>query len=134
MRRTREIAATVLVGAVRAGFGALIVSMPDRLARVLGTDRITAKRGDWLGRMIGVRELALGLGCLDAVRRGDDPRPWLVAQTLSDTGDAATLVEALRRGRVSRLPAVLTIAFAVSGVAGQTALVRRLTSTVTSHV
>ena len=117
-----------LIGGLRTSFGVIMVAAPSRFARALGTDSVTARRTGWLGRMIGVRELALGLGCLDAVRRGDDPRPWLVAHTLSDTGDAATLLEALRRGRVSQLPAVLTIAFAVSGVGAQLALVRRLSS------
>lgn len=105
------------LGVLRSAIGAGMIAAPSLLARSLGADRRTAQRLGYLTRMVGVREIALGAGSIEAVRRGDDPRPWLLAQGASDSGDALSIAVAVARGRVSRPMGLVVIVFALGGVA-----------------
>ena len=90
------------LGAVRVGLGLAMLARPLLLPRPLGVDSLTASRVDWLVRMAGARDLALGAGTLAAVRSGG-VRTWLLACAASDTADAVILTQAVRRGRVGRI-------------------------------
>lgn len=108
----RNLAAVVpATAALRISFGLGLLARPQLLARILGTDSVTAGRTAWLGRMIAGREIALGVGTLSG-----SPGPWLVAQMISDTADALAVGVALRNRQVSPVIASGFLAFAVGAV------------------
>lgn len=113
----RSAAVPPTFGLARCLLGAGMLAAPDRLARGLGTDRVTARDTGWLTRMIGGRELALGVGTLIAVRRSQGLAGWLYAQALADAGDAVALAGALRAGVVSPVRAGPVLAAALAGIA-----------------
>ena len=102
----------------RLAAGAVLLTRPGLLPRAVGIDSATAARTSWLIQMLGAREVALGLGALHELRRGDAraSRLWLTAGLLSDATDALVVTAALRRGRMSRLPGLAAVAVAVSAV------------------
>ncbi|HEV7203692.1 MAG TPA: hypothetical protein VGN18_03735 [Jatrophihabitans sp.] len=102
----------------RTLIAASMLAAPVPAARLLGLDSATAKRVGWLTRMMAVRDGALGVGGLDALRRDGDARPWLLGGAVSDAVDAAVIAGALSSGR---LKGVLPTAIAV-GAAGLAAL------------
>jgi hypothetical protein len=90
------------LGATRVALGAAMLARPVLIPRLLGADRVTAERMTWLVRMLGGREIALGLGAASR-RVAPDPRPWVLAGAISDATDALALAAAVRRGRVNRV-------------------------------
>jgi hypothetical protein len=118
--------AAVALGVARAGFGAAMLLAPALLPRLLGADRLTARRVGHLGRMVGVRELALGVGTLRATRTGDDVPTWVAAQALSDAGDALSVLAGLRRRHVARVTGWLVVLAGVGGAIGDVLVIRRL--------
>jgi hypothetical protein len=105
------------LGAVRVGLGVLMLAKPLLLPRPLGIDSITASRVEWLVRMAGARDLALGGGTL-AARRTGGLRTWLAACVVSDAADALILAKAVRRGDVGAVMgggAALSAVLAVAG-------------------
>jgi hypothetical protein len=82
----------VAVGRIIAG--ALFLAFPRPLVRTwTGTED---RRSHVLGRAIGARDLALGLGALVALRRDASVRAWFEAALLSDAADAVVTVAAFR--------------------------------------
>ncbi|MFL6136796.1 MAG: hypothetical protein ACJ74O_03235 [Frankiaceae bacterium] len=118
-------AAAVALGALRGSLGVIMLVAPGLLPRLLGADRRTAARLSYLTRMVGIREVALGAGTVQAVRRGTDVGSWLVAQALCDAGDGLTVLGALCAGRVNRLTGGLIVASAVAGAAGDVVIRQR---------
>jgi hypothetical protein len=103
----RTVATALALG--RAGIGAGLLLAPARI----NTSWVGADGGRpgarVLGRAVGARDLALGLGAAAALREGKAARPWLLAGMLADLGDlGSTLGE---RGSMPR-----------NGVAGVAAL------------
>ena len=90
------------LGAVRVGLGAAMLARPLLLPRPLGIDGVTASRVDWLVRMAGARDVALGAGTLAAAKTGGQ-RTWVAAALASDVADAVVLTHAVRRGRIGRI-------------------------------
>jgi hypothetical protein len=103
----------------RIGLGAAVLARPTLPARAMGVDTVTARRLDWLAGAAAVRDVAIGMGALEAAARGRPLRPWLVVQGLSDTGDAALLGVAVRRRQVSPVVGVATGALALALAAGE---------------
>jgi hypothetical protein len=79
-----------------------MLARPLLLPRPLGVDSVTASRVDWLVRMAGARDFALGAGTL-AARREGGLRTWLVASMASDVADAVVLTHAVRRRQIGRI-------------------------------
>lgn len=80
----RDIAVAIARGRIALGAAALVA--PAGAARVMfgpGAGRGTAA----LARMIGGRDLALGLGVVIALDRGAPVRGWLEASALADSVD-----------------------------------------------
>ncbi|MCA0330131.1 MAG: hypothetical protein LCI03_09565 [Actinobacteria bacterium] len=103
---------------------ALERSVPVLAAVRLGLAALCAVRpGE--SRLVGARELALGLGTLDARRRGAPTSGWVAAMAVSDGGDAlAFLGEAVRpdpEGMAggSRSKALWLAAFGASGLVAE---------------
>ncbi|MFN2561232.1 MAG: hypothetical protein ABR571_08070 [Jatrophihabitans sp.] len=102
------------IAAGRAVIGAVILADPVRAARMLGADTATAQRVSWLTRMLGVRDSALGVGGVAAVRQGSGAAPWILAGAVADAADAVVLAGALKAGRVKGLGASGTVPFAAA--------------------
>ena len=96
-----------VLGVVRLGLAALCATRPGET------------------RLVGARELALGLGTLSAHRAGAPTSGWVAAMAVSDGGDAvAFLVEALHPSADamaggSRSKALWLAAFGASGLVAE---------------
>jgi peptide-methionine (R)-S-oxide reductase len=114
---SRDDAAQVasLFGAVRVGLGVWLLVGPRWLPQLLGVDSRTATRTRWLARMVGGREVAVGVATLAAGRSGDLAAA-LAPQLVADLGDVLGLGLALRAGDVNRLTGFLGFAAALGGV------------------
>jgi hypothetical protein len=100
------------LAAGRTAAGAVILAVPVLSARLLGADSATAKRVSWLTRMMAVRDAAIGVGGLAAVRGKGSATAWIIAGAVSDTVDAIVLTQALRQGRVKGLTATAVVPLA----------------------
>lgn len=116
-RFAKKLAAST--GMFRVVAGTALLARPELLAQLLGVDSVTARRVAWLGRLLAGRETALGLGTLHAVGTRRPPRPWLLAQALSDTTDAAALLLAARARQISVPRALPLVALATAGALGE---------------
>ena len=103
------------LGVTRIVIGVGLMVSPVGLARGLGIDAETAKRVGWMARMAGARELALGLGTLNAWRRDEPLQGWVAGQAISDGVDAAAFAVTAARGDVGALRGWGLAAFAASG-------------------
>jgi len=119
---------TGLLGAgfLRIGLGASLLARPAGLATALGVDSATASRVAWAGSMVGARDVALGAGLVHAVRRGHDPRPWLLAQAASDAVDALAFSGAVARGHARPGKTGAIAAFAALGALAEAQAYRGL--------
>jgi hypothetical protein len=112
------------VSAARVALGVTALAFPAVVARpwVGATDDDLAARV--LGRALGARDIALGLGALAALRNGGPARPWLAAGALSDAFDIGSSVAAWQElPRVTRWLVVASAAGAtLAGVAGALAV------------
>ena len=82
-----------LLAVNRIGIGTALVLVPRLAGRGwIGPD--SALEGAQLfGRALGARDIALGAGMYEAVRKGASVRPWALAATLADGVDlVATLL------------------------------------------
>ena len=96
----------------RVLFGANLVLRPAASGRAwVGP---VARRGGAtvFARALGIRDAALGLGALVALRRGREPLPWMLAALAADSTD----VIATWRARDSLPLPALTFALTVAGV------------------
>lgn len=112
-RSARALA--VATGLFRSAAGPALLARPETLAQLLGVDSITARRTEWITRLLAGRETALGLGTLHAALTGRPVRPWLLAQATADTADTAALLLAIRSGQISTARALAATTFAVAG-------------------
>jgi hypothetical protein len=113
---------TVATGRVIAG--ALFVAFPRPLVRTWTgiDDRCIIP----LGRAIGVRDFALGLGAVLALHRDVPARGWFEAAVVSDAVDAVATALAFRR--LPRLSRWLILAAAVTGASVSYLAVRQQTA------
>ena len=100
--------ATVAVFGLRIAYGVALVAAPERLARRwLGPAAATPPTQVPL-RALGVREVILHVGALEAALNDRPVRPWLAASAAGDLSDiVATLVA--RRGLPGGAPAATAI-------------------------
>lgn len=119
-------AAIVGMGLTRVAIGTGLLISPVGLARGLGIDPTTARRVGWMARIAGAREIALGLGTLQAWRRGDPVDGWIAGQAFSDGVDAVAFAVTAARGDVGALRGWGLAAFAASGAISEALAVRAL--------
>ncbi len=105
----------------RAGAGVAMITRPTLLPSLLGVDSASARTMSWTTRMLGAREIALGLGTWTALRRPDAAaaRLWLWAGVLSDGVDALAVGSAAARGQVRRVTGAGLTVVAGGAVAAQ---------------
>ncbi|MCW2605772.1 MAG: hypothetical protein JWO60_465 [Frankiales bacterium] len=104
LRRFGDALSGERMALVRCAAGSVLLVRPRSVVDVLGADPALSPVGDWGTRMLGARELALGLGVLVAAQGPDTARTrlWFAAGALSDAVDTVVLTSALRRGRLGR--------------------------------
>ena len=78
----------------RIAIGTAAVAVPGLAARVMGGRRGPEGVAPLFARMLGARDVALGLGTVIALDRGAPVRGWLEASALADTVDCAACVVA----------------------------------------
>lgn len=113
-RRQARQAATALAG-VRAGIGVAGIVAPKLVLRPWVGGELGGQSGaKLLGRSLGARDLALGLGAILAERHDVAVRGWIEAGALADGGDlAATLAAFKALPKVSRWAVLALITGAV---------------------
>jgi len=118
----RDVAVGMAGG--RIAIGVLAVLAPAFVGRTI-TGRDGSGGGATLfARMVGARDLGLGLGLLIALDRGAPARGWLEVSALVDGIDAAACVLARDHIRPSVFPG--TVALAASGALLSAWLARQL--------
>lgn len=101
------------LGLTRIVIGAGLLLRPSGMGRALGA--ADPPQTAPLGRLLGAREIAIGVGTLVAWRRGQSTAPWVAAQAISDASDTAAFAAAAIAGRVSPMRGWGMAAFAASG-------------------
>jgi hypothetical protein len=76
----------------RIAIGVAAVLTPGLATRVMGGRRGTAGIAPLFARMLGGRDIALGLGTVIALDRGKPVRGWLEGSALADTVDCVACV------------------------------------------
>ena len=105
----------------RIAIGVAAVVTPGLAARVMGGRRASGGIAPFFARMLGGRDIALGLGTVIALDRGKPVRGWLEGSALADTVDCVACV--LARENMSP-----TAAAAGAGLGGASAILGVLLS------
>ena len=104
----RNLAVTMARGRIVIGVVSLLA--PELVARTM-IGRAGSKGGTRLfARMVGARDLGLGLGVLIAVDRGAPARGWLEASALVDGIDVAAVLLARDHLRTGVFPGAVGLA------------------------
>jgi hypothetical protein len=112
----RDLAASLAGGRIAIGVMSLLA--PGLVGRTM-TVRGAAMGGTRLfARMVGARDLGLGLGVLVALDRGAPVRGWLEASAVVDGIDAGACLLARRHLRTSVFPAAVGLATAGALLSG----------------
>lgn len=111
---TQDSASTSL-GGLRIGIGVLAWGAPDLAGRLFGLDPKRNPQSPYLGRLFGIRDLALGAGTLAADAQAR--RNWLAAGLACDVADTAAALLGQRAGYLSTPVALMLAVPALSGVA-----------------
>lgn len=101
------------LGLTRIVIGTGLLINPSGIGRALGAS--DPQQTAPVGRLLGAREIAIGLGTLVAWRRGQSTAPWVAAQAISDASDTFAFAAAAITGRVSPARGWGMAAFAASG-------------------
>jgi peptide-methionine (R)-S-oxide reductase len=94
---------------IRIGIGVTAVLFPGLLTRGL-TGRKATGVEPMFARMLGARDLALGLGTVIAIDRGAPVRGWIEGAAMADSVDALAAVIAHKRITKNALRGTLALA------------------------
>jgi hypothetical protein len=119
-------AAELALAAARAriALGGTAVLVPGLVARVMGGRQGAIGLAPPFARMLGARDLALGLGTVIALDRGAPVRGWLEGSALSDGVDCVACI--LARDRMTPAAATTSAALAAGSALLGIFLSRRL--------
>jgi hypothetical protein len=81
----------------RIAIGLTAMAVPRTAVKRLSVDGEAAGLGPMLARMVGARDLALGLGTLVAVDKGTPVRGWLEGCALADATDTVSAIFARKQ-------------------------------------
>ena len=98
------------VGVGRTVLGGGVLATPVSSVKALGVDTGTAKRMEFVSRMMAGRDVVIGVGTMLSRR----PAGWLLAGAVADAVDAVAVAQARREGRAGGVVA----AALVPGAAG----------------
>lgn len=107
------------LGITRLAIGAGLIIGPAGLGKALGLSEEDAKQAGWLARLAGAREIAIGLGTLDAWRSGRPVAGWVAAQGISDASDALAFATVAVQGKVPPALGWGMSLFALSGAVSE---------------
>jgi peptide-methionine (R)-S-oxide reductase len=85
-----KLAISIARGRIAFGIGAIVA--PGAATRLMARRRDSSGIAPLFARMLGARDLALGLGTVIALDRGKPVRGWLEASALADTADCVASV------------------------------------------
>ena len=105
------------LGLTRVVIGAGLLINPSGLGKALGSSQ--PQETATIGRLLGAREIAIGLGTLVAWRRGHSTAAWIAAQSISDASDTVAFAVSAMSGRVSPARGWGMAAFAASGAVSE---------------
>lgn len=105
---------TALIG-IRASIGAGTWVAPQLAGRLFGLDAVANPQLPYMGRLFGIRDVALAAGL--SMSNGDGRKLWLQLGIMCDVADAAAGVLAGRKGELSKLSTVLVTAPALLAIA-----------------
>lgn len=105
---------TNILVAIRANIGLGAWLAPGLAGRLFGLDAEANPQLPYMGRLFGVRDVALGAGV--AASSGNARRLWLQLGLLCDAADAAAGLIAGRNGEISKVTTVLVTAPALAGI------------------
>jgi hypothetical protein len=91
-RDMQDAKVALSVARLRIAFGVAAVLAPGLTGRVMGGRRPSDAIAPLFARMLGGRDIALGLGTVIALDRGKPVRGWLEASALADTVDCVSCV------------------------------------------
>jgi hypothetical protein len=118
----RSLAGLISLG--RLAFGVAFIAAPGLMERAWIGKQARLPGAQLLARAVGARDLALGLGGLQAVARDDGSgRPWLAAAALCDAVDfgatwtAGRGIPAPARNGVLAVAGVFSVLSAIAAVA-----------------
>jgi hypothetical protein len=115
----------------RIALGAFAVISPRRATQMFFGREAAAGVEPQLTRMVGARDLALGLGTVIALDKGAPVRGWLEASALADTGDF--LAALLGRKQMGQRAFLGTLAVTSASVAACLLLGRSLDPAPAAH-
>jgi hypothetical protein len=104
----RDLAVKLASGRVAIGLASLLA--PGSVARTMTRSAGPGGGTSLFARMVGARDLGLGLGALIALDRGAPVRGWLEASALVDGVDVAACLLARDHIRTSLFPGVVGLA------------------------
>ena len=122
--------AALLLARARIAIGLTAVAAPGLAARALSGRRATGVE-PLLARMLGARDLTLGLGTVIALDRGAPVRGWIEASAFSDAADFVSSL--LSRSRMSTPAFTGAMALAAGSAALGAVLSRRLDPAPPAH-
>ena len=109
----------------RIAFGIGAIAAPGTAARLIAREPAQAAGvAPLLARMVGFRDLTLGLGTVIALDKGTPVRGWLEASALADIGDCVSAVIGHRH--LSQRALIGTLGLASFAAASCVVLSRRL--------
>jgi hypothetical protein len=120
----------LLLARARMGIGVAAIVAPGFAAKAL-SGRPASGIEPLLARMLGARDLTLGLGTVIALDRGAPVRGWLEASAFSDAADCVSSL--LARSRMSKLAFPATLALAAGSAGTGAFLSRRLDPAPPAH-
>lgn len=119
-----DVALAMSLARGRMAVGAAAIVAPGLATRVMGDRRGVAGIAPVFARMLGARDIALGLGAVIALDRGKPVRGWLEAAALADTADSVASI--LGREKLSPLAFKASAVLAAASAAVGVLLARRL--------
>ena len=100
-----------LLAGLRVAIGAGAWAAPNLSGRIFGLDPVANPQGAFIGRLFGIRELALAVGT--NATSGPSRRVWWQLGIACDLADAAAAALAARNGTLPKAAAVMVGATAV---------------------
>jgi len=113
----------LLLARARIGIGLAAVVAPGFASKVL-SGRPASGIEPFLARMLGARDVTLGLGTVIALDRGAPVRGWLEASAVSDAADCVSSL--LAQSRMSKRAFTGTVVLAAASAVTGGYLARRL--------
>lgn len=108
----------------RMAIGAIAVIAPERATRMFFGRSEAGGVESQLTRMVGARDLALGLGTVIALDKGTPVRGWLEASAFADVGDGVAAL--LGRKQMSQRAFTGTIVLVAGAIIAGLVLARQL--------